>query len=138
VYKYSIYYLLTYLPTTVHDDALCSSRNVPSVSRRHSLHHRWQPDTIWSALCRQHTVSATNDIYPWASVHSPTPAHLHRMFCLQHFVITYTSENYSKHTSLIQDLSLVFICNMCLDMYVRQAVELCCIIIIIILITLRF
>ena len=48
---------------TVHHDAFCSSQNVPGVPRRHSFHHHWQPDTTWSALCRQHVVSATEMSY---------------------------------------------------------------------------
>ena len=43
----------------VNHDAFCSSWNVPGVSRRHSFRHRWQPDTTWSALRRQHVVLAT-------------------------------------------------------------------------------
>ena len=47
---------------------------------------------------------------------------------LQHSVTPPTandSENYSKHTCLIQYLSLsVFVMHACMDMYVRQAIEL--------------
>ena len=48
-------------------------------------------------------------VRPWASVHSPTPAHVHGTLYLQHSVTPPTandSENYSKHTCLIQYLSL--------------------------------
>ena len=67
-------------------------------------------------------------IPPWASVHSPTLAHAHGTLCLQHSVTLPTardSENYSKRTSGSVHWLSIFICNACLDMYVRQAKELC-------------
>ena len=48
----------------------------------------------------------------WASMHALTAAHSHGTLYLQHFVTfptTHDSENYSKHTSLIHDLSLVYL-----------------------------
>ena len=49
-------------------------------------------------------------VHLWAVVRSPAQAHSRRMLCLQHSVTlptAHASENYLKHTSLIQDLSLV-------------------------------
>ena len=67
---------------------------------------------------------------PWASVHSPSLTHSRGTLFLQPSVTLLTahvSENFSKHTSLIHYLSFFTLspfCNTCLDMYVRQAIEL--------------
>jgi len=45
----------------------------------------------------------------------------------------HTIQRTAQNTSLIQNLSLVAICNACLDVYLRQAIELCVLVLLLLL-----
>ena len=92
----------------------------PSPTTRHDL-----VCALPSARC----IGYRDVVRPWASVYSPSLAHSRGTLSLKPSVTLLTahvSENFSKHTSLIHYLSFLpyAFCNACLDMYVRQAIEL--------------